>query len=395
MTHAGATCPSPNTEAFRALFLLRGDIAFLNHGSFGACPKAVFDRYQRWQRELVHQPVEMLAQSRSFDTRMREAREALAGYLGVHRDSIVYHDNSTTALNQVARSLPLQPGDEIVGTDHEYGAVEKTWNFVAERRGATYVRTPIEVPLTTPERIVEQLWSRVTSRTRVISVCHVTSATALTFPVKAICARARAEQIITVIDGAHAPAYLDLDLADIDPDFYAGNCHKWLCAPKGTAFLYARPDRQALLEPLIVSWGWRSERASGSRFIEESEYRGTRDISASLTVPAAIAFQRAHAWDRVRASCQALADETATRITTLTGLAPLAPPTRDWTGQMRGLPLPACDVERVKRRLYDDHGVELPVYRWNDQPLLRISVQGYNTPNDLDRLLDALPRVLG
>lgn len=385
---------APHTAAFRDLFLLDPDIAYLNHGAFGACPRPVFEQYQTLQRELERQPVDFLGIGRSFERRMGEARAALAAYLNAPADDIVFHDNSTTAINQVARSLRLAPGDEVLGNDHEYGAVERTWRFVTRQTDAVYVRAALPVPVSDPETLVEQLWARVTPRTRVLVVSHVTSVTALTFPVKTICARARAAGLVSVVDGAHAPAYLDLDLADIDADFYVGNCHKWLCAPKGSAFLYARRDVQPLLSPLVVSWGWETEHPGPSRFIDENEFQATRDISPRLTVPAAIAFQRTHDWDQVRASCRALCDEAAARVTALTGLSPIAPAATSWTGQMRTLALPECDVEEVKRRLYDEHGVEVPVFRWNDRPWLRISVQGYNTGRDVDRLLEGLARVL-
>lgn len=386
--------PLPNTSAFRDLFLLRRDIAFLNHGSFGACPRVVFAAYQQWQRRLEEQPVEFLGSGRQFEPLMRTARQRLAAYLNVDADDLVYHVNSTTALNQVAKSLELGPDDEVLGTDHEYGALDRTWRYLQLHGGARYVRAQVAVPLTSEEDVVEQIWSQVSPRTRALFISHVTSATALTLPVGALCARARSAGIISIVDGAHAPSYLSLDLRRVDADFYAGNCHKWLSAPKGSAFLCARRDVQRLLKPLVVSWGWESEHPSGSRFVDENEYQATRDISAFLSVAAAIDFQQSFDWDAVRTSCRGLVLQARDRIMALTGLSAIAPAEGKWFSQMCALRLPACDVAEIKRRLYDEFQVEVPVYMWNDRPYLRVSVQAYNTQEDIDRLLEALGTLL-
>jgi isopenicillin-N epimerase len=258
------------TAALKSQFLLDPDIAFLNHGSFGACPKPVFEAYQRWQLELERQPVEFLG--RRFTALMRTAREKLAAYLHTAADNIVYVPNATVGVNIVARSLRLQPGDEILTTDHEYGAIDRTWRFICEKTGAALRTVPIPVPLPEAQTLVETLWAQVTPRTRVIALSHITSPTALIFPVKEICHRARAAGILTVIDGAHAVGQLPLALDDMGVDFYTSNCHKWLMAPKGSAFLYARPEAQSLVEPLVVSWGWRSATPGPSRFVDEQEW---------------------------------------------------------------------------------------------------------------------------
>src|SRR5712691_10980583 len=283
----------------RELLLLGPDVVYLHHGSFGACPRPVFAAYQRWQLELERQPVDFLHYR--FDGLMREAREKLAAFLGAAPDDLVYVTNATTGLNIVARSLALQAGDEVLSTDHEYGALDKTWTFVCGRRGARYVQARLPSPLESPDQVIESIWARVTERTRVLFVSHITSPTALIFPVEALVRRARPAGILTVIDGAHAPGQIPLHLADLGADFYVGNCHKWMCAPKGSGFLYARRDRQSLLAPLVVSWGW------PSGFVEEQQRQGTRDIAAFLSVPAAIEFLREHNWPAVQRACHALA----------------------------------------------------------------------------------------
>ncbi len=381
-------------------FLLQPDVVFLNHGSFGACPRPVFEEYQAWQRMLERQPVEFLG--RRFPDLMHAARKALAAYVGAATDDLVYAPNATTALNVVARSLPLQPGDEVLTTDHEYGALDRTWQFVCARRQARYVRRPLPLPLESAEQVVEVMWSAVTPRTRVLFLSHITSPTALILPLAELIRRARNAGIWTVVDGAHAPGQIDLDLAALGADFYAGNCHKWLMAPKGSAFLYARPEVQHLLEPLVVSWGWEADERGPSRFVDEQEWQGTRDPSAYLTVPAAIRFQAEHEWTRVRAACHELLRDTRQAMAELTGLEPLCADSSEWYGQMAAFPLPPCDAGELKRRLYDEYRVEVPIIEWGPsgegagglRQLVRVSVQGYNTREDVEALLTALAALL-
>lgn len=388
-------------EGLRGLFMLRPDVVFLNHGSFGACPRAVFEEYQRWQRELEAQPVEFLG--RRFAGLMREARETLAAHVGAQTDDLVFVPNATTGLNVVARSLPLEPGDEVLATNHEYGALDRTWRFVCGKRGATYINQPVPLPLESPEQVVEAVWAGVTSRTRVLFLSHITSPTALTFPVAELVRRAREAGTLTVIDGAHAPGQIPLDLDRLGADFYSGNLHKWMCSPPGSAFLHARRDVQHLLEPLVVSWGWnRGDEVAGlldlgertSRFIDEQEWQGTRDPAAYLAAPAAIQFQEEHDWPRVRAGCHELLRKARRRIEELTGLPGICPDSAEWYTQMAAFPLPPCDAAALQRRLYDECRVEVPIIEWNGRQLVRVSIQGYNTAEDVEALLQALRSLL-
>jgi isopenicillin-N epimerase len=380
-------------STLKALFLLDPEIVFLNHGSFGACPRPVFETYQRWQRELERQPVAFLG--RQAAALLAHARAQLAAYLGVAADDVVYVPNPTTAINMVARSLHLGPMDEILTTDHEYGAMERTWRFVCRQTGAQYVRQPLPLPVTDADAWVETFWQGVTDRTRVIFLSHITSPTALTLPVEAICQRARAAGVLSIVDGAHVPGHLPLHLPSIGADLYTGACHKWLCAPKDAAFLYARREVQPWLEPLVVSWGYESAQPSDSQFIDYHEWQGTRDLAAFLTVPAAIAFQAQHGWAAVRQHCHELACTTRQRLNALTGLAPICPASPRWFTQMFTARLPAhTDLEALKQRLYDEYRVEVPVVAWNGQKFIRVSLQGYNTPSDADTLVEALARLL-
>jgi len=375
------------------LFLLDPEVIFLNHGSFGACPKTVFEVYQNWQRELERQPVEFL--SRRIADLLAEARTQLAAYLGVESDEVVYFSNPTMAINMVARSLDLHPGDEVLASDHEYGALDRTWRFICRQKGAKYIQRPIALPITSQADVVEAFWQGVSEHTRVIFISHITSPTALVFPVEEICQRARTAGILTIVDGAHAPGQIQLDLNVIGADLYAGACHKWLCAPKGAGFLFARRSIQSRLAPLVVSWGYESEKPGPSQFIDYHEWQGTRDLSAFLSVPAAIEFQALHDWRAVRRRCHALASQTRARINTLTDLPAICPDSPEWYGQMFVALLPAgVATEGLKARLYEEYHIEVPLHRWNNQPLIRVSFQVYNDTADTDALLMALRELL-
>ena len=394
--HPTAPSPDPSDSAAWAKeFLLDPMVTFLNHGSFGACPRTVFTEQQRLQMEMERQPVEWLA--RHSTELLARARAALAELVGADPDDLVYVPNPTTAINIVARSLRLGAGDEVLANDHEYGAMNFTWRFLCERAGARYVQVPIPVPVSTHDDVVERIWSAVTPRTKVLFLSHLTSDTALVLPVHELCRRARAAGILSIVDGAHVPAHLPLDLATLGADVYTGACHKWLCAPKGSAFLWARPEVQPWIEPLVVSWGWDPVEPGPSPFIDRLEWQGTRDLSAHLATPAAIDYLQTHGWEAVRQRCRTLTDHAWQRFHALFDQEPLSPAaTGDersprWFGQMVAIRLPAeVDVAELKHRLYHDWHIEVPVYRWNDVPILRISIQAYTSDEHLDRLEAAL-----
>ena len=374
------------------VFLLDPSVVFLNHGSFGACPRPVFEAYQRWQLELEREPVDFIGRRRGG--LMAEARARLAAFVGAEAAEVVYFPNPTTAANMAVRSLTLGPGDEVLTTDHEYGAMDRTWRFYAQQAGFSYIHRRMPLPMTTPEAFVESFWAGVNAHTRVIFISHISSPTALRFPVEAICRRARAAGVLTIIDGAHAPGQIPLDLHALGADIYIGAAHKWLCAPKGSAFLYARPEVQAWLLPLVVSFGYESTAPSASRFIDYHEYQGTRDFAAYLATPAAIDFQAAHDWPTVRAECHALVQDARKRINDLTGLEPICPDSTDWFMQMAAIRLPAIDFGRVGSQLWEHFHIEVPLVDWNGQAFVRISCQAYNSAEDVERLIRALAELL-
>ena len=384
---------SQTIQNLRNDFLIDPEIIFLNHGSFGATPIPVFESYQRWQRELEKQPVEFLGR-RATDL-LAHSRQILANYLGTTRDNLVFVTNATVGLNTVARSLKLSPGDEVLSSDHEYGALDRTWRFLSQKNGFKYINHAFSLPVTTPKEFVNSFWQSVTRNTRVIFLSQITSPTAMIFPIYEICERARSEGILTVIDGAHVPGQIDLSLDELGADIYSGNLHKWLCAPKGSGFLFARPEVQHLIEPLVVSWGWESENPGPSRFVDYQEWAGTRDISAFLAVPDAISYQQQNHWDQVQIYCHALASDARRRITAITGLEPFYPDTENWYAQMGSAPLPAeADIISLKTQLYDEYHIEIPVIKWNGKNLIRYSFQAYNTQEDVDALEIALKNLL-
>jgi isopenicillin-N epimerase len=395
------TVQAPSAEELRQEFLLDPDVVFLNHGSFGATPEPVFAAYQRWQRELERQPVEFLG--RRAEGLLDEARAAMAAYVGCSRDDLVFVPNATTGVNVVARSLPMEPGDEVVGTDLEYGACERAWEWFCAKRGARYEKAHVPLPLTSPDEVVEAMFAAVTPRTRAIFMSHVTSGTALRLPVEDVARRAREMGILTVVDGAHAVGQWPVDLEALGADFYASNFHKWLCAPKGSGFLYARRDQQSWVESPIVSWGWVEGRNDHfrpeSQFVSRNQIQGTRDLAAFLSAPAAVTYQQQRDWETVRERCHALAVEARERIAALAGLPNIVPVKSPdgyrWFRQMAIAPLPeGIDGHALQRCLYDEYRVEIPVTWWSDKPFIRFSFQGYNTRDDLEALLAALESLL-
>ncbi len=384
----------------RDLFLLDPEVIFLNHGSFGACPRPVFEAYQGWQRELERQPVELLG--RRSATLLAEARARLAAYLHARADDLVFITNTTTGVNAVARSLRLAADDEVLATDQEYGACDNVWRRACEAAGARYLRRPLPLPLPAdPAEAAEAIWSGVTPRTRVLYLSQITSTTALILPVAELCRRARAAGILSVIDGAHVPGQLELELEALGADVYIGNCHKWLCAPKGSAFLHARPEVQPRLDAAIVSWGY-SATVEGhtsfdgylgsTPFLRRHQWQGTRDLSAFLAVPAAIHFQREHRWGEVRRRCHELARRTLERLGALTGLPPISAETG--YAQMVAAPLPAGVVPEALKAALEARRIEVPVTTHLGQSYVRVSFQGYKTEADADALLGALAELI-
>jgi isopenicillin-N epimerase len=382
-------------------FLLDPAVVFLNHGSFGACPRPVFEDYQRWQLLLERQPVEFLSSQRGLARNLRMARQALAAELGTSDQNVAMVTNATVGLNVAAQSLKLAEGDEILTSDHEYSALDKTWKFICERTGARIVEARVPLPLVSADEFHAAIAAGFTDRTKVLFLSHITSPTALRFPIESLITEARQRGIISVIDGAHTPGHIPLSLDALGADFYAGNCHKWMMSPKGSGFLYARPEWQRTLDPLVISHGWTADRKEpgvtgpfgNSTFVDAVEMQGTRDPAPWLAVAAAIKFRRENDWWSVAADCHRLAQETAERLGELTGLPPISSP-EFCAPQMVSMPIPPCDPLALHNGLLEHYNIEIPVHAWRGHYFARLSVQGYNRRPQMDLLIDALSDLL-
>lgn len=373
----------------RDQFLLDRDWRFLNHGSFGACPRPVFTEYQRLQRALEAQPVHFMTYR--LPVLLQEARERLAAFLNVDHENLIFVSNATSALNLVIRSLDWQAEDEILSSDQEYGALQRTWAFIEQKYGARAREISIEARHCLDENeFADHLWRAVTPRTRAIFLSHITSPTALLFPLRELLRRARAAGILTIIDGAHAPGQIPLDLRALGADVYAGNCHKWLCAPKGSAFLYVRKALHERMVPLVISHGWQD----GASFASRNAWYGTQDYAAYLSIPAALDFRAEYDWQAIRAACIEQAQQARAHLARH-GFPSLWPMESALALQMFACQLPAGDANAIYRQLWEKHRIEVPVIDWRKQILLRVSIHAYNSEGDWQALRVALQQIFG
>lgn len=375
----------------RSLFLLNPEITFLNFGSFGACPKPVFERYGTYQCDLERDPVQFI--TITGPQLLKKSREALGAYIGCHADDLVYVPNPTYAINCVAKSLQMGRGDEILSTDLEYGAMDRTWKYYAEKNGAVYVRQPISLPLVSKELFLEEFWKGYTERTKVVFISQITSTTGVILPVGEICREAKKRGLLTIVDGAHVPGHIPLNLKELEADIYTGACHKWMLTPKGSSFLYVKPEFQPWMDPLVVSWGYDSVSPSSSQFLDYHEFNGTRDFSAYLTIPDAIDFMECYQWREVASDCRKLAQENYPRFCELLETEPVAPVTSEFIAQLCSIPVKTGNPAALKQHLFDDFRIEIPVMVHDDKIMLRYSVNGFNDQGDLDRLFQALAEI--
>ena len=367
-------------------FMLDPDIIHLNHGSFGATPKPIFDSLVSWQKKLEYNPTKHLGLD--IFTQLDTSRDYLAQYINCHKDDVVFFPNPSTALNTVIRSLPLKKDDEILTTNHEYGALDKTWNFICKKTGAKYIRQSISIPLLSKNDFIESFKSGITEKTKVIFFSHITSSTGLIFPAKEICKIAKEKNILCIIDGAHVPGHIDLDIKKLDPDIYTGACHKWMCSPKGTAFLYVKKELQEIMEPLVVSWGYESDTPSHSQFLDYMQWQGTNDISSYLTIPDTIKFLDENNWQQVSKECKKINRWARKEINQLLKKEPISGD--DFIGQMSSIPMDSNDIIQDQIEFYVKYKIQIPFIKWNDKEFFRISIQVYNSKEDVFKLLEAL-----
>jgi isopenicillin-N epimerase len=382
--------------------LLDATVANLNTGSFGPLPRVVLEKATVLRQRLAEEPMDFLV--RQLPPLLWEARERLAALLGADPYRLVFTANVTAAVNTVAAALRLAAPGEVLLTDHEYGAMHWCWERAARQQGLTLRTFPLPVMADTPEEIVEAFRRALSGRTRLLFFSHVLSPTGLVLPAREICAEARKRGVLTVIDGAHAPAMIPLDLSGIGADYYGGNCHKWLLAPTGSGFLHFGPGAEERLQPLQVSWGWhydrnrpdeRDEFGSTPR-LRAYEFEGTRDPCAWLAVPTAIDFQAGLGWESIRTRIRGLAGQVRHRLGALPGLRPATPAHPSLHGAMTAFRLPpGTDPEGLRRHLWERHRIEAPVIDRPDGFLIRASTHWYNREQEIDRLAEALAEVPG
>lgn len=372
-------------------FLLRKDITFLNFGSFGACPRPVFERYQQYQLELEQEPVEFIVTT--GPKYLEQSRMALGNFVNCHQDDLVYVTNPSYAVNIIAKSLALRPGDEILTSSLEYGACDKTWEYYCTKTGAVYKKQNIRFPIESKEDFIKQFFSGLTEKTKLVFISHLTSSTGLRLPVEEICAMAKEKGLMTFVDGAHGPGQVAVNLQTMQADIYTGACHKWMLTPKGSSFLYVKKELQHLFDPLIVSWGYNAMFPSHSKFLDYHQMQGTRDFSAFLTIPDAINFMQQHNWDAVAADCRKLTQENAGTVCELLKVKPLAPVTDDFIAQLYSTEIKTSEPEKLKAVLFNEYAIEVPVMRHGDKVYLRYSINAFNTQEDLDKLFAAIKTI--
>lgn len=374
-----------------SLFLLRKDITFLNFGSFGACPRPVFERYQQYQLELEQEPVEFIVTN--GPKYLEQSRIALGNFVNCHHEDLVYVTNPSYAVNIIAKSLALQPGDEILTTNIEYGACDKTWEYYCNKTGAVYKKQPIRFPLESKEDFIKQFFSGLTANTKLVFISHLTSSTGLRLPVEEICAIAKQKGLMTFVDGAHGPGQVQVNLQTMQVDIYTGACHKWMLTPKGSSFLYVKKELQHLFDPLVISWGYNAMFPSSSKFLDYHQMQGTRDFSAFLTIPDAIQFMQQNNWQAVAAACRQLTQQNANTICTLLNTTALAPVTDDFIAQLYSAEIKTKEPEKLKSVLFNEYAIEIPVMPHGDKVYLRYSINAFNKQKDLDKLFDALKSI--
>jgi isopenicillin-N epimerase len=373
-------------------WLLDRDIVFLNHGSYGAAPIAVLARQDEYRTQLEREPVRFMV--RELEPLLDNARKTLAGFIGADPEGLAFVPNATAGVNAVLRSLDLDKHDQLLTTNHEYNACRNALEYVAQVAGAKVIVAEIPFPIDSPDAIVDRILERVTDHTRLFLIDHVTSQTAMINPVQRIVQELAGRGIDTLIDGAHAPGMLPLDVREIGAAYYAGNLHKWVCAPKGAGFLHVRENRRASVRPVAISHGANSERTDRSRYHLEFDWTGTFDPSAWLAVPDAIRFIGSlvpGGWPEVMRRNHDLALRGRDIVARALGIAPPVPD--PMIGSMAALPLPDGDRNALQDALLEQFRIEVPIMPWPGR-LLRISAQLYNEVSDYERLADALTKLI-
>jgi isopenicillin-N epimerase len=373
-------------------------VVFLNHGSFGACPRAVLAAQAELRHQLEAEPVRFFA--REFQNLLDDARQALADFVGADAELTAFVTNATTGVNTVLGSFPLQAGDELLTTDHEYNACRNALEAAAERAGASVVVARVPFPIESADQVSEAILGQTSSRTRLALIDHITSPTGLVLPIATLVDELEARGVSVIVDGAHAPGMVELDVTGLGASFYTGNCHKWLCAPKGAGFLCVHSNWRDRMRPLVISHGANAPLGGRSRFSLEFDWTGTHDPTPFLSVPAALREMASlvkGGWPEIRRRNRKLAIEGRRLLCEALAIEPPSP--ESMIGSMASMPMPDADPKRTRqafdtleRELFESHRIDVPLFDWPKPPkrVLRISAQLYNTLEQYRYLAEAL-----
>lgn len=370
---------------------IRPDTIYLNHGSFGPPPVVVQQARREWQLKLDEQPMDFFV--RQLEPTWFAVRERLAKFVGTAAANLIFVDNATVGMNIVADSFPLAAGDEVLLTNHEYGAVERIWDRACNLAAAQRKTVELPLPFTTVGNTVDRLFNAVTPRTKLIVISHITSPTAVTLPVKAVCDAARERGIATCIDGPHALVQEDVALDELGCDFYTASCHKWLSAPFGTGLLYAAPQHQERIRPPYLSWG-RLPPTELKNWGDEFLWSGTRDYAAIFAIPAAIDFIEGIGLEKFRHHAHGLARYARQQLVELTGREPIIPDDPTWYCSMAHVPLPPGPRQPLQEQLWQQFHIEVPIVEWNGGRYVRVSCHLYNESAQIDELVRGLRALL-
>ena len=381
-------------------FTLNPESIYLTHGTFGACLKVAFNSRIKWQEKLESDPFNFL-NSHAINA-LEYSRKALGNYLNCNHNNLVYFPNPSTALNAVIKSLKLKNGDQVLSSNHEYGSLDRTWKYYSDLKGYDYKKVNIHIPYDDEKTIIDIFLNAITDKTKIIYLSHITSSTALIFPVKKICQIARDNNIISIIDGAHAPGQVPVDILDINPDIYVGACHKWMCSPKGASFLYAKKEIQNTIDPLVISWGWESETPSSSKFLDYHQYQGTNDVSAYLTIPTILDFFKKHHWFEIQNKCHELVLEAKNMLHDYNQDFYSTTNNENHFGQMLSfkinqnskllneVTIKPSKILEIQTTILNHSNIRIPIIVWENQVFTRISIQAYNTIDDVKAMIQML-----
>lgn len=379
--------------SIRELWDIPTGLTYLNHGGYGYAPRAVLEAKARYFAEISANPMGMFCHE--LEDRLVPIRDSMADFVGAGRGDIVLNENATYGVNVVATSLKLKPGDEVLLTEHEYGAVFNIWRRACAESGATLVTADMPWPLEEEGQIVDAITAAITGHTRLLVFSHITSSPAVRVPVEKICTEARARGVLTCVDAPHALAVVDLDLRAFGCDFYAASCHKWLCGPVGTGFFYARPEHQETITPPVMSWG-RLKPAKPEAWQDWFTWIGTRDLSGIFSLPVAIDLLAEIGWDNFRRRSHYLVRSARLQIEELTGVPAMVPENAMFDPKTfvpmiaMPIPIPVGETFALRARLHAEYKIEVPVFAIGEQAYLRVSAHVYNTLTEIEHLVEVL-----